>query len=351
MAYGGSSGGGSSGGAPASPTGQTGNQSNTTQYQSSAAEVAIQNATSAIKKISDAKKNKLAFVDPIINFIHETTSRVVENQTAKKSQFFYNGGKPVPRGTPYHIHYTVDLGEYFMLGNKHNSLTKLIYPTSSDVSTFTFYNSINEQSPLKLNSKVTIPTEDDYKKRSYKRYFAKQVNDTSQPCFEVGKEDDGESPLYRYIQIKWNISGNKDIVYSENLKELNRASRGMPGLERILSPFQFYRYEEDLGSAEDRRNALLAMLELMKANFANFLANYSTTSQNQSGTNTGAGSPGTCSLGSQYTSKAACEAAGGTWTDGIPGIDVDADGNYLGNDGNQTDTDKDGNTIEAPEQC
>ena len=95
----------------------------------------------------------------------------------------------------------------------------------------------------------------------------------------------------------------------------------------------------------------MAMLELMKANFANFLANYSTTSQNQSGTNTGAGSPGTCSLGSQYTSKAACEAAGGTWTDGIPGISVDVDGNYLGNDGNQTDTDKDGNTIEAPEQC
>jgi len=108
---------------------------------------------------------------------------------------------------------------------------------------------------------------------------------------------------------------------------------------------------EDLSSAEDRRNALLAMLELMKANFADFLANYSTTTQVGGGTNTGAGSPGSCSLGSQYTTKEACEAAGGTWTDGIPAISLDADGNYLGNDGTQTDTDAGGNIIEAPEQC
>jgi len=330
---------------------QTSNQSNTSTYQSSNAETAIQNTNLDIQRILDAKKNKLPRIDPIINYIHKTTERAVENQRAKKNQFFYDGGKIVPEGTPYHIHYTSDLGEYFMSGNKHNSLTKLLYPSSVSVSKFTFYNSINEQSPIKLNAEVTLPTEKDYIKGSYQRYFAKQANDKNQPSFEISKEDNSQSPLYNYAQLTWYILGDKRNVYRNNLIEINRASRTMPSIRKILSPFQFYRYVEDLSSAEDRRNALLAMLELMKANFADFLANYSTTTQVGGGTNTGAGSPGSCSLGSQYTTKEACEAAGGTWTDGIPAISLDADGNYLGNDGTQTDTDAGGNIIEAPEQC
>ena len=246
--------------------------------------------------------------------------------------------------------FTYNSSEGMRSGNKHNSLTKLLYPSSVSVSKFTFYNSINEQSPIKLNAEVTLPTEKDYIKGSYQRYFAKQANDKNQPSFEISKEDNSQSPLYNYAQLTWYILGDKRNVYRNNLIEINRASRTMPSIRKILSPFQFYRYVEDLSSAEDRRNALLAMLELMKANFADFLANYSTTTQG-GGTNTGAGSPGSCSLGSQYTTKEACEAAGGTWTDGIPAISLDADGNYLGNDGTQTDTDAGGNIIEAPEQC
>tara|TARA_E500000318_G_scaffold60351_1_gene55987 strand:- start:258 stop:1307 length:1050 start_codon:yes stop_codon:yes gene_type:complete len=344
---------GSGGPPPAGITGQNNNQTNTTQYQNDNVEETtnVQNANSDLQMLFDARKNKLPLTNPVVNAIHKSTERAVKNLVTKANEFYDENSKMVKSGTPYHIHYTSQLTQHFMTGAEHSHLSKLIYPLKSDVTQFTYYNSLNKQKPLKLNSQTTIPTEDDYRKKSYKRYFAKQSNDKTQPSFEISEGDFSSSPLYEYVELTWNIAGEKDIVYSKNIREINRASRTMPSIKRILSPFQFYRFEEDLGSAEDKRNALLAMLDFMKANFADFLANYSTTSQSNIITNTGAGSPGTCSLGADYTTKAACEAAGGTWTDGIPGIGVDADGNYLGNDGNQTELDAGGNIIEAPEQC
>ena len=330
---------------------QTSNQSNTSTYQSSNAETAIQNTNLDIQRILDAKKNKLPNTNRRVSIIHKSTERAVKNLITKADEFYDERSKMVKSGTSYHIHYTAELTQHFMTESTHGVRSKLIYPMSNKVSQFTYYNSLNKQSPLKLNVKVTIPTENDYKKKSYQRYFAKQANDKNQPSFEISKDKFASSPLYEYVQLKWTISGKRDAVYSSNIREINNASRTIPSVKKILSPFQFYRYVEDLSSAEDRRNALLAMLELMKANFADFLANYSTTTQVGGGTNTGAGSPGSCSLGSQYTTKEACEAAGGTWTDGIPAISLDADGNDLGNDGTQTDTDAGGNIIEAPEQC
>ena len=292
-----------------------------------------------LNKIFQQRKNKLPLVNPTINAINNVTERAVKNLITKKNEFYYSNRKIVKAGTSYHTHYTSQLTQHFMTGAEHSSLSKLIYPTKRDVSQFTYYNSLNKQSPLKLNSRVTIPTEDDYNNGTYTRYFAKQANDKNEPSFEIRKSNFASSPLYNYTTVNWFISGNKNSVYARNIREINRASRSIPNIKKILSPFQFYRYEEDLSSAEDRRNALLAMLELMKSNFADFLANYNTTTQTGSGTggdgtNTGAGSAGTCSLGSQFTTKEACEAAGGSWTDANP-----------------SGFDKDGNEVEPPKMC
>ena len=308
-----------------------------------------------LKKLFDARKNKLPLVNPTINAINNATERAVKNLITKKNEFYYSNRKIVKAGTSYHTHYTSQLTQHFMTGTEHSSLSKLIYPTKRDVSQFTYYNSLNKQSPLKLNSRVTIPTEDDYNNGTYTRYFAKQANDKNQPSFEVRKSDFGSSPLYNYLTVSWSISGKKDTVYVRNIREINRVSRTIPSVKKILSPFQFYRYREDLSSAEDRRNALLAMLELMRLNFADFLANYNTTTQSGDGTGgdgtggdgtggdgtggdgtggDGTGGAGTCSLGPQYTTKAACEAAGGIWTD------ANSDG-----------IDKDGNEVEPPKMC
>ena len=274
-----------------------------------------------LNKIFQQRKNKLPLVNPTINAINNATERAVKNLIAKKNEFYYSNRKIVKAGTSYHTHYTSQLTQHFMTGAEHSSLSKLIYPTKRDVSQFTYYNSLNKQSPLKLNSRVTIPTEDDYNNGTYTRYFAKQANDKNEPSFEIRKSNFASSPLYNYITVNWSISGNKNSVYVRNIREINRASRSIPNIKKILTPFQFYRFKENLSVADRLAN----MMDL---------SGYNTVTQSDFGTNTGGGDAGTCSLGSQYTTKAACEAAGGSWTDANP-----------------SGFDKDGNEVEPPKMC
>ena len=66
---------------------------------------------------------------------------------------------------------------------------------------------------LKIESKVTIPTDDDYLNGMVKRYFGKKTNESSSPAFEVSADDFESSPLYDYVSINWNIKGDKRRVF------------------------------------------------------------------------------------------------------------------------------------------
>ena len=272
-----------------------------------------------LRRLFEARKNKLPLINPIVDAINQVTERAVKNQIAKAGEFYYENGKPVKAGTTYHIHYTTDLGEYFMSGGEHNSTSKLMFPIKYDVSQFTYYNTLNEQLPLKLNSKTTIPTEKDYENGSYIRYFAKQANDENQPVFEVSKQDFQSSPLYNYVKLRWYISGNKNYVYSQNLRQIRIASATIANVKKLLTPFQFYRYEEDLSAVDLLRRRLANMMDL---------SNYNTVTQSDQNTS----SDGT---------------AGGY--DGQ--ISLDGDGNYLENDSNNSAFDAEGNDIGNPDIC
>ena len=229
----------------------------------------------------ETNKNK----NPIIRQIHSITERKVENLKAEKNQFRFRNGKVLDKGFPYHVHYTKNLGEFFMSEAVHNSNSQLLIPLNIDTSNFGYYNALNKQSPMKLNNKISTPTENDYKKGSYKRYFAKQSNDKNQSSFEVSKQDYKTSPLYNYVELKWYISGKRNYVYAQNMKEIRIASISIPNIERILSPFQWYRYDKDgnLSEADKIRRKLA----------------------------------GSCSLGPQYKTKEDCIAAGGFWLEGM----------------------------------
>ena len=257
------------------------------------------------------------YIDPMIEAIHSVTERKVENLTAEKNQFRFANGRILGEGLSYHIHYTKNLDEFFMSGPQHSSTSQLLFPMGLDVSNFTYFNILNKQSPLKLNNKVTIPTEQNYSKGSYKRYFAKQVNDENQSPIEVSKEDYQSSPLYNYVQLRWYISGPRNYVYAENIKSINIASISISDIRRILTPFQFYVFEENLSDAERIRRKL----------------------------------QGSCSLGPQYKSKAACEAAGGVWTDGTTGLSTDGNGNYVGNSENDGKIDAAGDFLDPNRLC
>ena len=287
----------------------------TTTQQASEGDSSYTLTNSKLQQLFEARKNKLPLINPVVNAINQITERTVKNQIAKANEFYYENGKPVKAGTTYHIHYTTDLGEYFMSGGVHNSTSKLMFPLKYDVSQFTYYNTLNEQSPLKLSSQVVSPKEEDYKKGSYKRYFAKQANDKNQPTFEVSKQDFQSSPLYNYVQLRWYIAGNKNYVYSQNLNQIRIASATIVTIKKLLTPFQFYRFEENLSVA----NRLANMMDL---------SNYNTVTQSDQNTS----SDGT---------------AGGY--DG--NINLDGDGNYLGNDSNNSELDADGNEIGTPDIC
>lgn len=287
----------------------------TTTQQASEGDSSYTLTNSKLQQLFEARKNKLPLINPVVNAINQITERTVKNQIAKANEFYYENGKPVKAGTTYHIHYTTDLGEYFMSGGVHNSTSKLMFPLKYDVSQFTYYNTLNEQSPLKLSSQVVSPKEEDYKKGSYKRYFAKQANDKNQPTFEVSKQDFQSSPLYNYVQLRWYIAGNKNYVYSQNLNQIRIASATIVTIKKLLTPFQFYRFEENLSVADRLAN----MMDL---------SNYNTVTQSDQNTS----SDGT---------------AGGY--DG--NINLDGDGNYLGNDSNNSELDADGNEIGTPDIC
>ena len=275
----------------------------------------IQMVNLDLKRLFEARKNKLPLINPVIDAINQITERAVKNQIAKANEFYYENGKPVKAGTTYHIHYTTDLGEYFMSGGVHNSTSKLMFPLKYDVSQFKYYNTLNEQSPLKLSSQVVSPKEEDYKKGSYKRYFAKQANDENQPTFEVSKQDFQSSPLYNYVQLRWYVTGAKNYVYSQNSKQIRIASATIVTIKKLLTPFQFYRFEENLSVADRLAN----MMDL---------SNYNTVTQSDQS----ASSDGT---------------AGGYEGQ----INLDDDGNYLGNDSNNSELDAEGNEIGTPDLC
>ena len=275
----------------------------------------IQMVNLDLKRLFEARKNKLPLINPVVDAINQITERAVKNQIAKANEFYYENGKPVKAGTTYHIHYTTDLGEYFMSGGVHNSTSKLMFPLKYDVSQFTYYNTLNEQSPLKLSSQVVSPKEEDYKKGSYKRYFAKQANDKNQPTFEVSKQDFQSSPLYNYVQLRWYVTGAKNYVYSQNLNQIRIASATIVTIKKLLTPFQFYRFEENLSVADRLAN----MMDL---------SNYNTVTQSDQS----ASSDGT---------------AGGYEGQ----INLDDDGNYLGNDSNNSELDAEGNEIGTPDLC
>jgi len=327
---------GSGGPPPATTAGQSSNQSSTSQTsnQSSTSQTNQSNQTSQspyqsavgldirsrLQTIIDGKKNRLPVaLNNGITTILSNSVRAVKNLVTKRNQFYDSKSKMVKPGTDYHVHYTSQLTEHFMTGTEHNLTSELIYPFVNDVTDFNYYNTLNRQGKLKIKSKVKTPTEEDYKAKQFTRYFAKQANDKSQPAFEVSSVDANSSPLYNYTTVDWLITGNRDNVYKKNIQQIELASNAIAGIDKILSPFQFYRYIDESSDADALRRKL-GMIDL---------SGYNTTTQSDGfGTNTGGGSAGTCSLGSQYTTQEACEAAGGNWTDANPS-GFDAGGNEI----------------------
>lgn len=209
-----------------------------------------------LQKILEDRKNKLSVVSPGIADIHRRTVRAEKNLVAGEKEFITKRGKYVDKGTLYHIHYTNDNKSYYMTGGEHSERTTLIFRTDVFSSDTDYYNILNRQDNLKIESKVTIPTDDDYLNGMVKRYFAKKTNESSSPAFEVSADDFESSPLYDYVSINWNIKGDREEVLKKNRFNVAVASKKIPNVGKLLPDYQYYRSDDVLTTKEEIQKRL-----------------------------------------------------------------------------------------------
>ena len=194
------------------------------------------------------RKGKVDYIDPAIQRINKNTVRIisdVENFITKKNEFRYRDYKAVKPAIPYHIHYTIDLSEYYMTGYEHNKESKIIYKIKSPTN-FSYYNLLNKQSRLKIPETRVLPTDEDYDKGSYIRHFAVVANNIDKGGFEISEDDYETSPLYLYVKLNWKLTGKDAQVIVHNVRQLRRAEKIIPNIRKIASKAQYYKMEENL---------------------------------------------------------------------------------------------------------
>ena len=127
--------------------------------------------------------------------------------------------------------------------------SKIIHPTEIKTN-FQYYNTLNKQIPLKIEGERIEPTDQDYLKSYFVRYFAKKANELQLPPFEINVKNFGKSPLYVYVELKWYLAGSEEGVYLRNSREIIKASKTISNIGKILPKMQYYRYDRSLDAKE-----------------------------------------------------------------------------------------------------
>jgi hypothetical protein len=139
----------------------------------------------------------------------------------------------------------------------HDSILSRLIIRQRNFTEFDKYNKLNGQSPMHLTAFAPKPTTEDYKNRYMERHFARKSNQNSSP-FEIHPSDNGVSPLYTYVTIRWKIAGRKNVVKFFNKAQVLTASITFPNIQKLLPDFQYYNAAEDL-SAEETVKKLLGI--------------------------------------------------------------------------------------------
>lgn len=211
-----------------------------------------------IQKIVDAKNDNKPVLNRKIERITKNTDRVLTGFGALPGEFIYEKTrKPVKSRTPYHIHFTKDLGIYYMTQTSHDSILSELIIRIARQSAVEIYNILNQQQPMTINPSIVIPTENQYRDGNFTRYFAKKTNDKSL-MFEIAEKDFQTSPLYDYTEVIWFITGTKKLVKESNEVAIKMAEgeSGFVGLRKILPDFQYYRENQAVSPKERIENKL-----------------------------------------------------------------------------------------------
>ena len=221
--------------------------------------------------------------------VHEQTDFVREYAgITGDNEFIYTHGGVVRPGVEYHIHYTKSKEEVYMTGGKHDETSRIIQKILVDFldegvrgkkTTYGKYHDIKSLNRQAYPEYVLPnPSKSDYRIGTIQRYFVQKSNDKNSDIFETSKQYyNFQSPLFRYIQITWRISGLREEVIRDNQRTIDDLTgtkrigyvegkgekieiidqekyllNGL--LEKKVRPAQFYVAEE--GSLEETENKL-----------------------------------------------------------------------------------------------
>ena len=168
--------------------------------------------------------------------------------TTQLGEFKYTHGGSVQPGLEYHIHYTNDKKEVFMLGGALTRNSKII-EKNDNKSLFSTYNKLIASNKEVYPKKYTpLPSESDYRIGSFRRYFTQKANNLNGELFEISKDSYGnKNSLFRYFEIGWRITGLRTEVSRDNNAIIlgNASVMGNESLVKILFPLQFYKAPKD----------------------------------------------------------------------------------------------------------
>ena len=71
------------------------------------------------------------------------------------------------------------------------------------------------------------------------------------------------------MELRWYIRGERNKVYGQNVNAINIASISISDIRRILNPFQWYRFDDNLSDADKLRRSLANMMDLSNYNTVN----------------------------------------------------------------------------------
>ena len=169
--------------------------------------------------------------------------RTTQGLLTKKSDFVYaDNDSFVPENKTYSVYYLTDKSKlYFTNLLTSNYVRQLIRVKDFDLyEQYTNIKSSNREI-YPLNYKVELK-DDDYSTGLIQRYFIQKGNDINAKVFEISEEDYNKKlTLYNKTSFKWVITGIKEDVRRQNTITIRNAERNYKGINKILTPLQYWR--------------------------------------------------------------------------------------------------------------
>jgi len=195
----------------------------------------------------------------MFEYVKLNLERTTQGLLTNKSEFIYaDNESPVPANKTYSVYYLLDKSKlYFtnLLTSKY--VRQLIRIKGFDLyeQYITIKSTDREVYPSTITSNIT---DKDYTKGFINRYFVQKANDKNALVFEISDSDFKQKlKLFNKTRINWVISGIKEEVIIKNTITLNNIKKTFKGINKILTPLQYWRPSKDTPVTLEKKLSLL----------------------------------------------------------------------------------------------